>query len=329
MNILKKLSSALALTALLSGVAIAETLVLSDGTRLDGKATAYESTTETLTWQLETGKTRDIKLSEMRPSSAYRVLKGQVPKDNGEGQLQLANFARDIEYFAHSVRHYEYALKADPSLQSRVDAEVETLKTRAATWGMARAREAIAKKDIHEAEDWLTKIVTKLPDTPEAKQAQAMLDEYYDKVHAQRTAEADREHEEVLQKGLAGAKKAYDDMVEANKKGLTDDKAGSKAVKSFEAAIKHGERALRDLEKFEKKNPTGYGELLPTYTKAVNDQLVEVHLNLATHWATRNSYNKALGYANKALAIEPNNEQAMSLRNRIIDASSRGARGIG
>ena len=30
----------------------------------------------------------------------------------------------------------------------------------------------------------------------------------------------------------------------------------------------------------------------------------------------------------EALAIDPQNEQAMSLRNRIIDASSRGARWI-
>ncbi len=328
MNMFKKLTGAIALVAILAGVSLAETLVLGDGTQLAGKATHYDSTTETLTWELETGTSRDVKLGEMRQSSAYRVLKGQVPKESGEGQLQLANFARDIEYFAHSVRHYENALKADPSLQSRVDAEIETLKSRAAQWGMARAQEAITKRDIHKAEEWLTKIVTKVPDTPEAKQAQAMLDEYYDKVHDQRTAEADREHEEVLQKGLAGAKKAYDDMVEANKKGLTDEKAGSKAVKSFEAAIKHGERAMRDLASFEKKNPTGYGELLPTYNKAVNDQLIEVNLNLATHWATRNSYNKALGYANKALAIDPQNEQAMNLRNRIIDASSRGARWI-
>ena len=328
MNLIKKLTGAVALSVVLAGSAFAEVLVLSNGTRLEGKATAYDSDTETLSWQLESGQARDVKLSEMRPSTAYRVLKGQVPKTSGAGQLQLANFARDIEYFAHSVRHYEYALKADPSLQPKVDAEIEILKSRAATWGMAQAQAEIAKKNLHKAEEWLTKIITKVPDTPEAKQAQAMLDEYYGKVRAQRTADADRKHEETLQKGLAGAKKAYDDMLAANKKALTDEKAGSKAVKSWEAAIKHGERASRDLEKFEKKNPTGYEDLLPTYNKAVNDQLVEINLNLSTHWATRNSYNKALGYANKALAIDPQSEQAMSLRNRIIDASSRGARWI-
>ena len=328
MNRIKRILTSFALCAAFAGSALAEVLVLADGTRLEGKATAYDSSSETLTWQTTGGQSRSVKLSEMRPSTAYRVLKGQVPRENGDGQLQLANFARDIEYFAHAVRHYEYALKAAPALEGRIQAEVEVLKARAATWGMARAREEIAKGNLGAAEEWLTKIITKVPDTPEATQAKAMLDAYYDKVRADRTAAAEQAHADVLSKGLAGAKKAYDDMLAANKAALKDDKSGSKAVKSWEKAISSGERAAKELERFEKQNPTGYGELLPTYRKAVDDELVQVHLHLASHWATRNSYNKALSYANKALAIDPSDEQALSLRNRIIDASSRGLRWI-
>ena len=76
----------------------------------------------------------------------------------------------------------------------------------------------------------------------------------------------------------------------------------------------------------ERRNPTGYGELIPTYRSAVSQQMIEIQLHLATHWATRSNYNRALAYCNNALALDGNNEEAKHLRNRIIDASSRGGR---
>ena len=324
----RKTFAALLLGALLAAPAAAETLILKDGSRLVGRATAYDSASGVLTWAAEGGDTRAVALDEMRPSTAYRVLKGQVSEGSGEGELQLANFARDIGYFSHAKRHYDRALEADPDLADRVAAETEVLASRAAAWAMGRAREAIARKDLAEAEQWLHDLIEKLPRTAEAAEARRMIAEYHDRVRDERTAEADRQHREVLEQGLASGKKAYDAMVEANEAALRDARGGSRAVKSWERGLREGEKAMRELERFEKRNPTGYEDLIPTYRAAIGEQLVEIHLHLATHWATRNSYNKALAHCNQALALDGDDEEAKHLRNRIIDAASRGARWI-
>ena len=254
------------------------------------------------------------------------MLRGQVSRDSGEGQLELGNFARDIEYFAHARRHYDQAVAADPTLEERVEQEREVTRTRAAAWAMQRAQAAITRRDLAEAEKWLHDIIEKLPTTPEAQQAREMIAEYHDRVRAERTAAVDREHEEVLRTGLASGKKAYEEMVAANEAALRDARGGSRAVRSWEKGLREGEKAMRELDRFERRNPTGYGELIPTYRSAVSQQMIEIQLHLATHWATRSNYNRALAYCNNALALDGNNEEAKHLRNRIIDASSRGGR---
>ena len=205
-----------------------------------------------------------------------------------------------------------------------MDGEVALLKRRAAAWAMANAKEAIAKGNLSRGEDWLEKILTKLPDQPEAAEARRMLDAYFDRVHREDVAEVERENKEVLAKELSKAKSAYDEMLAANKTALQSDKVGSKAVRYWEKAIDKGERAHEELDRYEKRNPESHGELLSTYRGAVDKELVGVHLHLATHWASRGSYNKALAHANQALAVDSDSDRALAMRNRIIDASSRG-----
>ena len=269
------------------------------------------------------GQARELHLDKLDKRSTYSVLKSQVPRDKGEGQLQLANFTRDIELFAHAVRHYGYAEKADPSLKPEIDKQMAILRSMAAKWGMERAREAADKGDLKTAEKWLEKIIVKLPDEPEAAEAKRLIDNYYAKVKAEKTKEIDAHQDEVLVKGLAKAKKAYDSMLAKNKKGLQS-KSGSAPVREWEAAAKHGKKALTEIDKFEKKHPEKYTELLGGYRKTVNQQIIEIYMHLANHYSTRSSYNKALDQVNQALAIDPKSTEALSMRNRIQDASSRG-----
>jgi tetratricopeptide (TPR) repeat protein len=309
----------------LGAITNADSVRLEDGTHIPGYATKYDEATEVLSWKGEDGKDYELKLADLNTRSTYSVLKSQVPKDNGKGQLQLANFTRDIELFVHAVRHYGYAEKADPSLKPEIDKEVEVLKSRAAKWGMAQAREAAAKGDKKKALDWLERIILKLPDQPEAAEAQRLIDDYYASVKAEHTKEVDSHDDEVLKSGLAEGKKAYDSMLERNKKALQS-KGGSTAIKGWEAAVKDGQKALDEIDKFEAKHKDKYAELLNGYRTTINEQIIEIHLNCASQYATRSSYNKALTETNKALAIDSKNAEALSMRARIQDASSRGLR---
>lgn len=309
----------------IGSLAQAESIRLKDGTHIPGMATKYDETSEVLSWKGDDGKAYELKLSDLDTRSTYSVLKSQVPKDNGKGQLQLANFTRDIELFAHAVRHYGYAEDADPSLKPEVERQMAILRTNAGKWGLRQAQAAADKGDEKRALDWLEKIILKLPNEPEAAQAQQLLDNYYARVKAEHTKEVDNHQDEVLKSGLAKAKKEYDSMLERNKKALQS-KGGNTAIKGWEAALKDGQKTLAEIDKFAKAHPDQYTELLDGYRKTVNGQMLEIHLSMASQYSTRSSYNDALSETNKALAIDSQNAEALAMRARIQDAASQGRR---
>jgi len=307
-----------------AGLAQADHLKLKSGERLEGRATAYDTSTKTVSFRTEGGAVRTFGLDELDGRSLYLVTRSKVPNNNAEAQIQVANLARDTDLYAHAVRHYDRALKADPSTKARVDVEMETLRAQAGVWAMALANDAIADGDIRKAEKWLTKIIQKLPNQPQAAEAQSMLDRYYDRVRNEREAEEEQKHEELLKKDLKGAKKAYDSMVEKNKKALMS-KSGTAAVREWKSAVKAGDRTLRELDDFSKKHEQeGMSEKLGGYRQIVTDQLIEVHLNLASRYSTQTSYQQAQKEVNKALALDSQNRAALSARVRIEEAASRG-----
>ncbi len=104
---------------------------------------------------------------------------------------------------------------------------------------------------------------------------------------------------------------------------------GSPSVKGWESAVKDGEKALEELERFTKANPGVQTEAIGEYRAAVEEHLSEIYLHLANHWATRTSYNKALVQVNAVLAMNPKHEQALSMRNRITAGAGRGRRWLG
>ena len=303
----------------------ADSIKLKDGTYVKGEATAYNGTTKILSFQTADGKDLQLNLDDLDGRSVYHVTRNKVPQDSGSGQLQLANYARDIELFMHARRHYEYARKADPSLSDQIDKEIAIGRKMAADYLMRLAKEAIGKKDIKSAEKYLTILVEKLPDEPLAAQASQMLDQHYTTVHAARDDKVEAQAGEQLKKELAKAKKYYDGMIEKNKKALQSTKKSSTATSHWDSAIKDGHKALKELEKVSKNyTDTETTELLQSYEIIVQDQIFEVHLNAASLYTTRTDYRSAQNEVNKVLAIDPKNKDALAARTRIEQAANRG-----
>jgi len=312
-----------ALCAALAGPALADdSLRMADGSSISGRADSYDSEAQIVHFTTDDGVKMEIPIADLDQREAWRLGRSRVPKDDGSRQLQFANYTRDIGLYAHSVRHYQYALEADPSLKPEVDREVEILKARAATWAMGKANEAIAKGDSHGAERWLTKIIQKVPETPEAAQAKEMLEGHYDKVRTERTAELEAKEAEMFAKDLSRAKKSYESMLDHNKSALQAT-SNSQAKRDWNRAVSEGNRALNELDKWEKKY-SDRAETFAQYREVVEGQIIEVYLNVASMYTTQSSYQQALREVNKALAIDPASNAALSARSRIEEASSRG-----
>ena len=323
MKTLSKFAASAALLVALSVAAHADYVKLKDGTPIKGEATSYDEPTKTLTFKLEDGTLKKYTMDELDGRSAYLVNRSRVPQDDAVKQLKLANFARDVGLYAHAVRHYEYAAKADPSKKPEIDREVAVLKKKAAVWAMDKAKTSAANGDKADAEMWLTKILEKLPDEPQAAEAKAMLDQYYSQRRAEKEAKAEEKASDEFKKDVAIGKKYYDSMVEKTKEGLTSKRVGATAASEWKSAIRDGDRVMAELDKLDKKfTDAATQETLAGYRKVVVEQLIEVRLHYASYLTTRSSYNDALAEVNHCLALDPKSEEALSARARIEQAAS-------
>jgi len=319
----------------LAGAALAaapaeERVQLKSGQWLVGTAKGYDETTKLVAWVDESGQTRTIHVDELDPRSAYRVANSRAKDADAETLIRIGNFARDIELFAHAARHYHDAVDKDPKVQAQVDEQVVTLKRRAAEFCVRNAKEAWARGDAKETEKWLSTLVTKLPDEPEAKEAQRLLAEHYAKTHAAQDDEYEDQYKNILETDLKTGKRHYDNMLEKIETALTSD-SGSKSKSTLASAYKDGEGALKELDKVQKKlakdDPsTELSELFDGYRKIVKDHMVEAQLHLASFYTASTSYQQALKEVNKALALDPGNQEVLAARARIETAASRGWR---
>jgi tetratricopeptide (TPR) repeat protein len=312
------------LCALLCAPATAATLKLKDGTRVECKVRSYDSATQTLHVTTADGQEKSYTMAELDGRSVYQVNSSLVPPKDAKAQLLAANFARDAGLYSHAVRRYATASQLDSALKTQVEAEMRTLRRSAAGACMDRAREAIAKGDTAEAEKYLRILVEKLPSEPEADQAAQMLDQYYAQNRAAKVAAADQKASESLQKDVAAGKKRYEQMVEKTRKGLQARGSGQ-AEGLFRGALSDGKAVLGEIDTIEKKyEDASIKAQAANYREVVTQQMVEVHLHIASALATHSDYKGAQREINQALSLDPKNEQAVSMRARVEDYAARG-----
>jgi tetratricopeptide (TPR) repeat protein len=255
------------------------------------------------------------------------LAKSRVDTTSAESELRMANFARDIGLYAHAGRHYKEALALDPSMKAQIEQDQAKNRALAAAWCMSNAQKAAQAGNLPEAEKWLKVILEKAPDEPQAAKARELLDDYYTKNREARDDHIEAADATLLTTDLKRGKQYYDQMVAKNKEGLLASPAGSKAGNAWEAAIKAGDRALVEIDKVAKEQTDpATQELLQKYRKVVDDQMIEVYTNLASAQTTRSSYQQAMGNVNKALASDPNNSSAISMRARVEEAASNSGR---
>ena len=310
--------------ATLSLSADAATLKLKNGTSVSGKVTRYDADSKTLYLRTDAGKDASYRIDELDARSSYLVNASLVPANDAKAQLMVANFARDAGLYAHAARRYGIALKLEPGMKSAVDGEMTKLRRTAAEACMKNARAAVAKNDLPEAERWLTALVEKLPDEPEAQEASALLDRHYTQVRGAKMDAANKKASEGLQKDIEKGRKRYADMLDKSKKGLQA-RASGQATGLFQSALRDGEAVLDQIEEIEKStDDPRVRESTASYRDVVVDQMVDVHLHMASQLTVRSDYQGAQRAVNEALSLDPKNERALAARARIEEAASSG-----
>ena len=305
--------------------AASETLKLKSGQIVSGRATRYDSERQVLSFRLDDGREVTYGMDDLDPRAVYLVYSSVVPRNSGRGQLQLANLARDAGLYQHAARRYGYAEQADPAIKSEVDRARQELRRRAADACLANARAARAKGNENETQKWLAILLERLPDEPQAAEAAAMVEEGYARQANARDDELELRYQEMLQRDLRTGKQRYDSMIDRTREGLTARNA-SKSTNLWNGALDDGKAVLKEVDRLKKKYPDDpkVQDGVARYRQLAIDQMVEVHLHLASLYTTRSSLNNALEETQAALALDPRNPAALAQRARIEEAANQG-----
>jgi len=324
MNTPRPLASIALFLALAAPLAAGEKIKLKTGKVVDGKATAYDADKQELHF-VTGGKEEVYRLDQLDARSVYLVHSSVIPKDSAKGQLQLANFARDAGLFEHAARRYGYAEQADPELKPEIDKERIKLRREAADFCLKNAKAASAKKDQKETEKWLSLLLERLPNEPQAAEASALLEASYSSAREAKEAELAAEFQALLEKDLKKGKEAYKRMIESTRKGLTA-RNDSQASKLWRSAIQDGETVLKEIDKVEKSHGDDpkVREGAVQYRGLTRDQMVEANLHLASQSLVKSSLKDAKEYCNAALALDGKNGEALAMRARIEQAANEG-----
>jgi len=316
--------AALALVLLAAPTVASESIKLKSGKVVRGSATAYDGEKQILHFQIEGGQLMAYPIDQLDARSVYLVYASVIPKENGKGQLQLANLARDASLFEHAARRYGYAEQADPSLKADVERERAKGRGMAADFCLKNAKDAAAKGDTKEAEKWLSILLERLPNEPQATEAAGLIEASYTKTRETKEAKVEAGLTEELQREVKKGKESYQSMVDQTQKGLTA-RNDSQAENLWKSALKSGDTVLKECDRLLKKygSDARLQDGVAKYRQLTTDQLIETNLHLASQAMTQSSLKEATRYCNAALALDPQSGDAKGMRARIEQASNQ------
>jgi len=297
-----------------------QVLYLASGTTVRGTPIADDGLSVEL--RMSDGSGRTYAYTDLDPRSVYRLMKGRASRDDGAAQIEVGNYARDHGYYAHARRHYDQALAADRELGARVEHELGILRERAAGEELAKARTALSKGETGAAEEHLATVLKEFPGERAAESAAAMLNDIHAREATMTRSAPDLEVEVAAD--FDKVREYYDRGVEENRKGLLASKNQSRALRHFDSALKNTQKARQEIGGVMKSN-----EDSPAHRRAADDWerrsldlVIDVDLNMASIYMTRESFNSALERVNHAIAVDPANQEARNMRARIEVAAS-------
>jgi tetratricopeptide (TPR) repeat protein len=313
------------------------TLLLRNGRRIDG--TVKSSTNagiEVLVPLKSTEAVITYKTKDVDPASFYAVRVDAV-KTAAE-HLELAQYCLENGLFTEARAQGQLAHKADPALaKSFADTKLAKIEEGTADKLLAKARAALEAGDYATARRDVAAILTRFGDTPSAKPAGEMVHsiakavaEGGDAERAAARAKLSAEQKAAAEKADAERARLFAEsdelMAKGQKKSQEGFDLGSKndAPDLFDEAAAAFLKARTKLTELKQQKGSDK-ELAPSIDQRLataTEEAIEAYVNAGSKLLARPDYHNAMGYADKALAIDPKSSYALAFRARVEEASA-------
>lgn len=299
----------------------------SDGTRIEGKL--IEDGKTFIKVAGPDGEMASFTYAQLHPETIYQLRNQRTPKNDGEAQLHLANYALDHKMFNAARQHLFNALVAGKEFEPKARSGMKRAHNMEADHLLDTAREMQRKGNFNLETMLLSRLVTAFAGTKAADRAEVALKNMK---MGDKARDALDFLDKRTQKAVEKARTRFNNAIEANRKGLELSRKRSKAEKQFRLALKLLEECRGTLAAVRKQ----YGEnkeiaeRCDESDKALDRLTVDIVCNIAHMYSARENYKTALDWLNKALAEHPKDRRLLSNRSNIelsMNWSDRGGGG--
>ena len=336
----KQVLAASLVLSFLAAEATAQQLVfLRDGGVYKVKVLKSDWESVTVSLPLEGGgeEIHTVPVELLEPHSYYNI-RNKALEGDAKGRIQLAKYAVDNDMFPRAKAQMDQARALDPAaVEEFMRTEFPGIKEGLAQRLLETGQRSLRRGSPKNAKKYASLILTKFEGTAAEAGAEKLLEEIQarnDEEKAKKRAnrrrvEAEGEKREARtveaerDKVLKPVEKLLDEANAANTRGLraksvTKSKAPlEQAARTFEQAVKKAEAFLKQGAPDEKTK----NSLEEMRRDAINGG-VQAYLNLAHSMSSRGSYQTAVNYTNKALALDPDNAEAKAARATISTTAS-------
>lgn len=322
MNCAATLSLGLAVL-LLAGQPIAprHELVMSDHHIIMG--IVVSSTEDSVTFEHTVGETKDTttySVDVIDPHSFYLVRKEAVG-DDAAAKVVLGEFCMAHGLFTRARNQFIEAHRLDSSID--MTAQIAASRGSTAEGLLADAQQLIEKGDAHGAYRKARAILRSFPKTTSAAKARKMVTglstRFDEQFAAQQTAEEGKVWEKKLDEVRGMIRRAAQDDTRGNSQ-----ESMATGERFFKTSSRIYADAMKKLDALAKQ-AKGNAELEATIADLrghSKDGLVAVQMDVGSIYAGQTNYAMAAAAVNKALAVDPDNSEAKSLRANIATRAS-------
>ncbi|MHC4934439.1 MAG: tetratricopeptide repeat protein [Planctomycetota bacterium] len=280
---------------------------------------------------------------EIIEAHCYYNVRNKALEGDAAGRIRLAKYAVDNDMFPRAKAQMDQARALDPKVvEEFMEKEFPKIKEGLAQRILETGQRSLRRGSTENAKKWASLILTKFEGTAAEAGAEELLNEVQAKIDADRAKKRAQRRKVEAQKQEAEAKKIekerdsflrpveklIDEANAANDRGLRA-KSVTQSIGPLESAAKKYESAAKKADELIKKGPPDEAT-----TQSLQEMKaegirwgVQAYLNIAHSYSARGSYQKAVTYTNKALALDPDNAEAKAARATISTTS--GGWGLG
>lgn len=330
-----------ALVLLCAGPALAQdVLQLRSGRLVAGEVVTFDE--NGVTFRTEAGDAK-YAWSSVKPISQYEIRADRLPEEDAEGHVALARFCFESRLYPYARREIATARGLEYPDGKLLDELSLAVDQAEADEAFARIEQLVAEEDYDQALDEVSRFVRQAPRSEHTDRAHAlaaeilkkrdarMLEEQEEKKEAEKTAKEEAQQKRIqryLDRATEEKKAAATSFAEGIKNHeLTKVKRAKDAYLKAERAWLTAVAALNRVQRLSRRGVTF--EKAEADKDLIRKKLVRVYLALTNLFVEQKNWKGATPYVNKALYLDPVNEEALALRKKIDDERlTRSARKI-